>query len=549
MIKKLLLYSCLFLFSLTVKAQNTVGVMLNSEYAAEGYTLFTAHTKTFLINNCGEVIKQWNSAYTYGNSVYLLENGNLLRAGNTGTTDIFFGGQGGVVEIFNWEGNLIWQFFYDTPQYRQHHDIYPMPNGNILILAAKVMSNAEAIQAGRNPAMLLQGTLYSEEVFEIEPTGTSTGNIVWSWDIKNHLVQDFDASKSNYGIVSDNPNKLDINFTNGMAGNSNWLHVNSIQYNPVLDQIVLSSRNLSEFWIIDHSTTTAEAATSAGGNYNKGGDILYRWGNPQAYKRGTEADRKLFGQHYVDWIDQGLQDEGKIILFNNGNGREPQFSEVYIMTPPSTAPGEYILEPGTTTTYGPVAPDYIYSDTSSNPSVFNSSILSSAQRLPNGNILICEGIKGNFFEIDSEENIVWRYLSPVNSINGTIASQGGNPPAGPQVFRATKYAPDYIGLEGKNLIAGSPIELNSAANVACSDLNTIEHTLSDFKLSPNPTSSIVRIETKSEIHKIEVYNILGSKMNTIINSKTVDLSGLESGIYLIKMFSEEAVVTKKVIKQ
>jgi len=547
MIRNLLLYACFLFFTLTAKSQNTVGVILNTDDAESGYTLFTSHTKTFLINNCGEVIKQWNSAYTYGNSVYLLENGNLLRAGNTGTTDIFFGGQGGVVEIYNWEGDLIWQYFYDTPQYRQHHDIYPMPNGNILILAVKVMSNTEAVQAGRNPAMLPQGTLYSEQVFEIQPIGPSGGNVVWEWDIKNHLVQDFDAAKSNFGVVSDSPNKLDINFTNGMPGNSNWLHVNSVQYNPALDQIVLSSRNLSEFWIIDHSTTTAESATGSGGNYNKGGDILYRWGNPQAYKHGTEADRKLFGQHYVDWIDEGLIDEGKIILFNNGNGREPQFSEVYILNPPTSTPGVYLLEPGSN--FGPVSPDYIYADTSTNPSDFNSNILSGAQRLPNGNILICEGIKGKIFEIDGDENIVWEYICPVNSTTGALASQGGNPPISRQIFRATKYALDYAAFEDKDLTPGSPIELNSVANVSCSILNINKNAFNDLKLSPNPTSSILTVHTNASIVKIEVYSMLGSKIGTVVNSKAVDLSNFESGIYLLKIFSNGMMVTKKVIKQ
>src|SRR5690606_29478611 len=193
----------------------------------------------------------------------------------------------------------------------------------------KVMTNFEAILAGRNPDLLPQGVLYSEQIVEVEPVGFNQANIVWEWDIKNHLIQDFDATKNNFGSVSENKHKLDINFTNGLNGSANWLHVNSIQYNEELDQIVLSSRNLSEIWIIDHSTTTSEAASSSGGIYGKGGDILYRWGNPQAYKQGSESDRKLYGQHYPHWIGENLIDEGKIILFNNGNGRIPQFSEVY----------------------------------------------------------------------------------------------------------------------------------------------------------------------------------------------------------------------------
>ncbi len=307
MIKQLHIYTILLFSSLAI-SQNTVGVISNTSQSYNGYTLFTSHTETFLINNCGQLVRQWNSAFPPGNSVYLLENGTLLRTGRTDSNDIVFGGQGGVVELYSWEGNLLWQFFYDTPQYRQHHDVFPMPNGTILILAAKVMTNAQAIQAGRDPALLPQSGLYSEQIVEVQPVGSNQGNIVWEWDIKNHLIQDFDATKDNFGVVSQNPNKLDINFTNGGNGNSNWLHVNSVQYNATLDQIILSSRNLSEIWIIDHSTTTAQAATGIGGIYGKGGDILYRWGNPQAYKNGTEIDRKLYGQHYPHWIPNGLLD-------------------------------------------------------------------------------------------------------------------------------------------------------------------------------------------------------------------------------------------------
>jgi len=45
--------------------------------------------------------------------------------------------------------------------------------------------------------------------------------------------------------------------------------------------------------VIDHSTTTAQAAGHSGGTYGKGGDLLYRWGNPNAYQHGTAADESF----------------------------------------------------------------------------------------------------------------------------------------------------------------------------------------------------------------------------------------------------------------
>lgn len=547
MLRKLILPFFL-LFSIIGLSQNTVGVVLNSDETYNGYTLFTSHTETFLINNCGVEINKWSSSFNPGNSVYLLENGNLLRTGRTDSQVIYFGGQGGVVELYSWEGELIWQYYYDTEEYRQHHDVFPMPNGNVLILAAKVMSNAEAIQLGRNPDLLPESILYSEQIVEVQPSGTNGGTIVWEWDIKNHLVQDFDDTKDNFGIIADNSDKLDINFTNGGDGGANWLHVNSVQYNVSLDQIILSSRNLSEIWIIDHSTTTAQAATPFGGIYGKGGSLLYRWGNPQAYKKGNASDQKLFGQHYPHWIPDGLIDGGKLMVFNNGNGRIPQFSEIYILNPPTTAPGNYFLT--TNGVYGPEAPDFVYADNSASPSPFLSNTLSSANRLPNGNILICEGINGEIFEINAQKETVWKYINPVHSSTGIRATQGEELPNVRTLFRATKYAINYPAFEGRDLTPGIPIELNFGINTPCNTtLEINKSNVNEFTVSPNPTSGMVTITSQDVIKKTETYNMQGIKISTIQNTNSIDLSSFSNGIYLLKIFTGDTVLVKKVIKK
>lgn len=538
-----ILLICLLL-SIITKAQNTVGTILNTEDSFGGYTLFTAQTETYLINNCGEVVNQWTSQYPPGNSVYLLEDGSLLRACNVGNTHIQFGGTGGRIEKFDWDGNLTWSFDYSNTTMLQHHDIFPMDNGNILVLAATEMTSEEAIEAGRDPSKLDNGRLLNEQVIEIEPSGTNSATIVWEWNIKDHLVQDFDSTKDNYGVISENPNKLDINYLGGLSGNENWLHINSIQYNKTLDQIVLSSRHMNEIYIIDHSTTTAQAASSTGGVYGKGGDFLYRWGNPQAYDHGTESDRKLFGQHYPHWIPEGLPYAGKLILFNNGFGRAPSFSEVFIITPPTTSPGVYSYSQNVA--FGPTSTDYTYTDPN-NETEFFSRILSGAQMLPNGNILICDGDSGYFFEIDSNENTVWEYINPSSS-NG-ILSQGDNPNENPNiVFRATRYSPSYSAFTGRDLTPGDPIELNPNLS-GCEALSLSDVEQNSVSVYPNPTTNRINIKTQGTIDSIEVYDVMGIRVAQNKNTNGIDLNNLKSGVYFLNIKDNGKLTTKKVIKQ
>ncbi len=75
---------------------------------------------------------------------------------------------------------------------------------------------------------------------------------------------------------------------------------------------MLSPRHYSELWVIDHSTTAEEAA-------GEKGDLLYRWGNPRAYRAGTVSDQQLFWAHNTHWIAPGLPGEGNVLVFNNGD--------------------------------------------------------------------------------------------------------------------------------------------------------------------------------------------------------------------------------------
>lgn len=542
MIKKLLFKTFLFFLGISF-AQNTLGTISITDEAYNAYTLISVGKKAFLLDNCGQVINEWNSQYRPGNSVYLMPNGNIVRAGrlDDGSSNIAFGGQGGIIEMFDWDGNIIWSYTYSSNQFRHHHDAFPMPNGNVLILAATVINEADAIQAGRDPNKLDENELYNERIFEVEPVGATGGNIVWEWNAIDHVIQDFDASKDNFGVVENNPGKIDINFLNGFNAENNWLHINSIQYDEERDQIVVSPRRMSEIWIIDHNTTTAEAAGTAG-------DLLYRWGNPQAYRQGTAADQKLFGQHTPYFIPSGYPNEGKLMVFNNGFRRLPEYSQVDIIDPPIDVNGNYIYTTGTA--YGPQNTDFTFPEIPpTTNSEFYSAIVSNAQQLPNGNILVCEGREAYFFELNENNEIVWEYQVPISNADDSAYEQGGPAPILTFSFRAIKYGLDYPAFVGRDLTPNPPLELNPNISSCLNILNNETFNETNVSVYPNPTTNSVTINTSKPINKIELFSVTGHKINEIIDSKTISLREVSQGIYFIKLHSDGAVISKKIIKQ
>lgn len=369
-----------------LRAQPTIGLIEVDAANQDGYVLFAPINSfnTYLIDKCGREVHQWNSAYRPGDAVYLLDDGTLLRTGNANNPVFGSGGKGGVLQRLDWNSNVLWEYSISDAQHCQHHDAYEIPGGNVLAVVWEKHTVAEAIAAGRNPVFL--GTeLWSEAVLELQPIGTDSAVVVWEWHLWDHLVQQFDALAANYGVVQDHPELVDLNFIGGAPTQADWIHMNAIHYSPELDQILLSSHNLNEIWVIDHGTTTSEAAGHTGGVHGKGGDLLYRWGNPQVYDRGTAADRVFFGQHNAQWIAPGLPDQRKILVFNNGLNRPAgDYSTIEAIDTPVDVDGNYALTPGQP--FGPSATTWTWADTP--PEDSYSSNISGVQRLANGGMVI-----------------------------------------------------------------------------------------------------------------------------------------------------------------
>lgn len=549
------LFPLLLLLSEFAYAQQTVGLFVNSDSSYNGYTLFApiGSTTTYLIDNCGRQIHTWASNRKPGNSVYIMNDGSIVRPGMAATNAVFGGGGGGggVIEKIDWNGNLLWSYLFSDSAKMQHHDIRPLENGNVLVLAWERFDSLTAIAAGSKPTEIHDGYVWCEFVVELQPSGTNTGNVVWEWHLWNHLVQDYDSTKSNYGNVEDHAELLDINFAGDNVNQSDWIHANSIDYNAERDEILLSSRWLSEIYIIDHSTSTSEAAAHSGGDKGLGGDILYRWGNDEAYRHGSPADRKFYTQHSARWIEPGKPDAGKIIVFNNGVGRPGgNFSSVEIIEPQTDANNNYLKNIS-----GNFLPDtFFWHYQAAVPATFFDNRISGAEQMPNGNILICSGTHGKIFELDKDKNKVWEYVSPVT--NSGVLAQGSTPGIfANTIFRAHRLAPEDAAFSGKNLMPGLPLELNPLPQT-CELFNSVSEQIANavtWNISPNPVLANGEL-TFSGLNLTEQATVRLTDMNgrllisqPVIQNRIALNTSLSSGVYLLQLSDGNSVYTQKVV--
>lgn len=354
-----------------------------------------ASTITYLIDQTGNMNHTWDNTYRPAYSCYSLQDGIILRTTSTGK-------YGGGVQKITWDGTVIWDYqYHDMPSYSATHEAIMLPNGDVLMLATEYKSYDDAVQAGRDPSLYINPgdhVLDSDYIIEVHPTGPTSGIIVWEWHIWDHLIQDYDVTKSNYGVVSQHPELMNINYIGDPEELDalGWLHSNSLDYNASRDQILLSLRNPSEIYVIDHSTTIQEAAGHTGGTYGHGGDFIYRWGNPAAYDQS--GSRMLHYQHSVKWVPSGYPGVGHITIFDNCAGAT--YSKALEIIPPLNPDGTYYKTGGI---YGPTSYLWTYTVT---PRSFH---MGSVQRMPNGNTLICGGENGRIWIVKPTGETAWSY--------------------------------------------------------------------------------------------------------------------------------------------
>lgn len=365
--------------------------ILNADKVDDNYILVNdaKANRVYLMNKQAKLLYEWTLTNNIGNDVILLPNGNLLAALEADEPKIPIGGKGGKIQLVDPDGTVNWEFIHSSLDGETHHDIELLPNGNIIAL---VWSNISPIEASNLGYSKEDESIFLESIIEINP---NTDEIVWQWKSEDHIIQDFDSEKENFGKISENPSKIDINYIPrnnveiGVKGDI--MHANAIAYDLVNDVILMSVNSYSEVWVIDHSTTTEEAATHMGGNYGKGGDLIYRFGNPETYKN-PEGDRLFHNNHFPNLLKG--ENQGKLLIFSNGNDIEQ--STVYELELPAT----FDLKPNFNN-----EPSITWSFT--DPDLYSGKV-SGAVILENDNILITEGDFG-FWEVTRDKEVVWKF--------------------------------------------------------------------------------------------------------------------------------------------
>ncbi len=504
----ILLISGVLFFLGTAQAQ----VLKTQATAFNGFTLYSPNNSkyAYLLDMSNKKVKTWTFDKSGGYATYLLSDGSVIRPALSTNSSLAGGGEAGVIQKYNWAGTKTWEYTYSSSTYRTHHDIEPMPNGNVLCIAWEVKSATEATAAGYKS----NSQIIPDAILEIQPSGTTGGTIVWEWHAWNHLIQEYNSSKNNYGTVSAHPELLNINMSANSSSGGGWMHCNSVKYNADLDQIVISSHNLNELYVIDHSTTTAQAASHSGGKSGKGGDILYRWGCPANY--GLSGTSYFDVVHSACWVPSGYPGAGHIMAFNNRAASTT--SQIVELNQPTNG---YTYSYTSGSAYSPSAPYWAYT-----ASGFYAVHLGGCQRLPNGNTLITQSLIGKMFEVDSLGNVLWTY------------TPGG------EIVKAFRYAPSYYSglavLAAEDETSSVPTKMSLAQN---------------YPNPFNPSTTInYTVATPGRI-SLKIYSVLGKEVASLVDEvksagtyqAEFNGAGLESGVYFYKLTAGNYSEVKKMM--
>lgn len=173
--------------------------------AYPGFTFFASGATAYLYDMNGKSVHTWKASGKAQTCAHLLADGSaLFPIENTSCTSPSHNGAypNGRFQKISWDGAILWDYSFCDSTARAGYDVEPMPNGNILVPAD---SSSVA------------------KIFEIQPSGTTGGSIVWSYALPSTLT-------------------------------GSTTYINSVSYNPELDMILVDLQEPQrKLVVIDHS--------------------------------------------------------------------------------------------------------------------------------------------------------------------------------------------------------------------------------------------------------------------------------------------------------
>lgn len=546
----------------------TGGVSVAQQY--DGLTFYSNMNSAvgYLIDTNSTVVKTYNFTGNTGYSTHFMPGGNFYRTVTNSGNAINGGGVTGRIQKLDYNGTILWDYTYSSSTYVLHHDHCPLPNGNVLVISYDVKTASDLAAAGGTANLT---SIRSEKIMELQPVGTNSAIVVWQWNLWDHLVQNTDASKNNYQTsIVNHPELMNINY----QPSQDWMHMNGVDYNPVLDQIAFSSHALNEWYIIDHSTSTAEAASHTGGNSSKGGDFLYRWGNPAAYQ--ASGTKILNVTHDAHWVPEGCPDAGYLSGVNNGGQTSPSQKTTFEKVSSPRVDYNYTITSGSAYTPGTYNTRIVGTGYTSN--------MGNIQQFPNANQLICLATSGTIYEIDPNGITLWTkstggtcpqterqtlcFLTnpaptqPTVTSNGTVLTtasattyqwyMNGNAVAGAtqQSFTPSQSGIYVVRVTDTNgcVYAYSPgFKFTTTGSVTGLNLGDLD---SQVALYPNPVENVLNINVSTDHtnYLVAIRDVSGKIIASEKNATSIDMNNMPAGLYFIEIHVTGAnSIIKKVI--
>ena len=404
--------------SLPEKEDALGAVVTFSPGCCDGYTLLNRETTTVLIDMNGTIVHRWPCVFPQ--PAKMLPGGFLIAG--SGYRFIGIGcGDFAALNQYDWNGTVVWSFDdWEDGRARQHHDFERegnpvgyyapgqdfVPSGKTLVLAHHTVLNTS----------ISWRPVKDDVIYEVDWNGSLSGFV---WSTCEHFNEIGFSAETRHGMYV-NPGILedgDIFHMNSMSllGANKWYTADPVTYacfNP--ENIIISSRHTNFVAIISRET----------------GRIVWKIG-PEYSSDTLEGQKlgQLIGLHHAHMIPQGLPGEGNILLFDNGGWA----GYGYFGMPRYLRLTSRVME------INPVSLDVVWEyqhfswrmwfPRTSEHHRFYSSIMSSAQRLPNGNTLITEGTNARVFEVTNASNIVWEYVAPTRI---------------QQLYRAYRVPPEWV---------------------------------------------------------------------------------------------------------